>query len=476
MEKKTFFFKIFLPSLILVFLSSGCLQYGNLAFNPDVPEETFRISGTISINEPVESDLMASFRRISGEIGPVKDYSKFTVTGSSGIASFASASGTFVLERIPATSTLILSATAGKIALKKRIFPRDLKYTDLSNLTIDINSTAIALIWEAAWKDGKDLSEADITARENDSIIASLTQAIRLAMLLPKKDVPKTILDLEMVTKLVTTAASTILPREKDLREAYKVLQLACLRKDEKIFEYYISPDFGNDWDSTSNYADFQATIKQYFKDFKITIASFTIEQMEFIPGNLARIRSYGEISYLGAFSDIPGTTRIFGSDVLWKREGTFWKIVRNLPYKNEHPTQVGADGKWGEIARGHAELYSALFREDLNVFIRLISPSFRNDWDVHSTYTDLLSTAKKRFDDTDVKSATYTIKLIEFINNDLAKVHCSSQVRLINVKNGHDVDTGPINAVVDWRREDGVWKLARNLPYKFSHPRNLTR
>ena len=74
------------------------------------------------------------------------------------------------------------------------------------------------------------------------------------------------------------------------------------------------------------------------------------------------------------------------------------------------------------------------------------------------------------------MKSATYTIKLIEFITNDLAQVHCSSQVRLINIKTGHDVDTGPINAIVDWRREDGVWKLGRNLPYKFSHPRNLTQ
>ncbi|HPW59972.1 MAG TPA: hypothetical protein PLK58_15085, partial [Candidatus Rifleibacterium sp.] len=157
--------------------------------------------------------------------------------------------------------------------------------------------------------------------------------------------------------------------------------------------------------------------------------------------------------------------------DAIWRKEGTFWKVFRNMPYRDTHPTQIGADARWGEISAAHHELQAALAVEKLDVFASRISQTFGNDFDVTSTRNDLLVTAQSRFNAMDVKIAEYSIDSIEFNGLDKAQVHCRANVRVISLIPGIDIDSGPIKAVVEWRKEDGFWKIARNLPYRFNHP-----
>jgi hypothetical protein len=88
-----------------------------------------------------------------------------------------------------------------------------------------------------------------------------------------------------------------------------------------------------------------------------------------------------------------------------------------------------------------------------------------------NSTYTDLASCTQSRFNAMDVKLANYSIDSIDFYESGKARVRCSAQVRVISLIPGIDIDSGSIKAVVEWRREDGVWKVWRNLPYRFTHP-----
>ncbi|MBI3039560.1 hypothetical protein HYY75_11050, partial [bacterium] len=383
-------------AVILSFLSSGC-ENGNLRFNPVSPDENYALAGNISLSDPVESSLLTSFRRLNSDISVITDFSKFLL--AAGVKSgYANKDASFRLERVPFSGDLLLSATLGKVVFLRRLYPVDLRMTDVSRLKIDIDSTSRALVWKKAKEQKIELTDADIGAREYSHLLASISSAIKLALQLPKKDVPKTILDLEMVLKPVNLAANTIEPREAILTEAHVTLQNAFLRKNLPLFGYYISTDFGNDWDSNSNYQDFINRISEVFKGNDVKIASYTILQMEFLPNNKARVRATGQISLTSKFSGLDSTTETYTSDVIWRKEGTFWKIHRNLPYQPGHPTQVGADARWGEIAGSHANLQVALFREDLPAFINLVSPNFSNDWDMNSTANDLLETARNRF------------------------------------------------------------------------------
>jgi len=345
--------------VVLLFCGTGCVQYGNLEYCPLVITDVFTLAGSIVLREPVETDLLSSYRY--SDIASMTDYSKFVVSVPQK-GTNANKDGTFSLTKILASEPMLLSATAGKIVLKRRLYPRDFKYTDMTKLIIDVETTARALIWEKAKETGVELTEADILAREYESLVASVSQAIRFALLLPKKDVPKTILDLDMVTKPVSAAAKAIQAREIVLTEACSVLANALLKENAKIFEHYLSPDFGNDWDASSTYNDFLTTTAGYFKNYDFRIASYSILQMEFIPGNLARVRSAGEVFYTGYPSGIMGQTRIYISDVIWRKEGSFWKILRNLPYKPEHPTQINANASWRENKKANFELQKAFF------------------------------------------------------------------------------------------------------------------
>ncbi|MBP7632633.1 hypothetical protein KBA41_00585 [Candidatus Ozemobacteraceae bacterium] len=459
-------------AVLAMLLVTGCDQ-GNLRFNPLPTGEYYTLSGNVSLaNLPVEGDLVGT-----GVINPsllvMTDYSKFQLTAGEK-SSWAAKDGTFTVSKVPYSTELVLEAKAGKVALRRRLFPRDLRESDTTRLSVTVETTAIALIWERAHQMGKELTEWDIATREFEPSIASVTRAIRLALQIQPSSVSGTILDLEMVKTPVLEAAQAIQPCEATLREAHRVLENAVLRENHDLIAQYVSTSFTNDWDSSAGWLDLLTRTATYFDTYDFSVASWTIVDMELMPAGKARIRIAAEAFWSDFFSGTDGSTGVYSSDVYWQREGTFWKIVRNMPYKAGDPRQLGADARWGEIAAAHVRLQAALGSENLDVLRELVSENFGNDWDAHSTFNDLIETAQARFNMCDVKIATYAVESVEFNGQDLATVHCSAQVRVIRLIPGIDIDSGPISAIITWRRENGVWKLFRNLPYRFSHPTNI--
>jgi hypothetical protein len=462
--------RFFLLCLLGMLAAAGCVNRGDLRFGPDLGVPKHRLSGTIVLPEVVESKLLGALR---ADILPITSFETFIVSAG-GRQIRAGKDGSFSLADVPQADDIVIEAVSGKVALRRRVYSRDLQQHDLTRLTVDLDTTARALVWAEGKALKKDLTAWDINAREYAPALASLTTALRLALQLAPAQVPKTVLDVAMVRTPAQELGFRVESREVILREAHLVLANALTRDRPDLFAPYLSPQFGNDWDSSSSWTDFTGNLAASLKEYAVEAASFTILDLEFLPGSLARVRAAGELAYRHRISAIPGLTRVYVSDVIWRREGTLWKIHRNLPYRSEHPTQAGADTRWGEIAKAHADLQTAIFREDLTTLNALISPVFGNDWDANSTQADLLETARSRFNACDVKIATYAIQSIHFVTPDLATVKCRTQVRVIRLVPGIDLDSGPISATVTWRREEGIWKIYRNLPYRFSHPRNL--
>ncbi len=461
-------------SVLLMFIGTSCVQSGDLRMTPLPAEETYSVGGKVVLSDLVQFDLLQFSGAYTPGIAKVSDFSIFKA-GVGGKSSTVEKTGKFTVLKVPYSEDMLLKVESGKVVLLRRVFPKDLKYSDVTQLTVDLETTAKALIWQAAAEGGKELTQWDIEAREYDNLIQDILTALRLALKMDKSDVPDTVIDLDMVLEPVQTAADAIEAREEVLTEANSVLQNLVLREDQSLLGHYLSPDFGNDWDSTASWQDAMSQTAAYFKTYDITAASYTIAQMEFLASSQARIRTFMDASYVLHPFGTAGTTKTYCSDVIWKKEGSFWKILRNFPYKSTDPTQVGADVRWGEISRAHVRLQQAIFAENLDVLEELISPNFGNDWDYTSTQNDLIETARQRFSYSDVKVSTYTINKIGFIGSDLADVYCSAEVRVIKLAPGIDLDSGPINAVVRWRQENGAWKLFRNLPYRFKHPRNIT-
>lgn len=462
--------RILLLTILLAGCAGGCMnQRGDLRFNPIPAGERFTIAGRLQLDVPVETDLLGSIRR---DLLIPKKLADFQVSAGD-VTTRVDDDGHFVISMLPFSTDLVLNAFSNKVVLQKRIYPRDLLYTDVQQTLIDIDSTTLALIWKKALDNGKTLTEWDILAREYRPALASISQAIRLALQLPAKSVATTILELDMVKRPVAAVAAIIEAREEILREAHSVLENLLYRADVELLKSYLSPQFSNDWDSSSNWQDAVAYIGDLLRRYTVTNASYSILDMEFIPEHEARVRVAAEFQAVGKASAMPTMTKTYVADVFWRKEGTFWKIVRNLPYRETHPTTAGADLRWGQIARAHAELQTALYREELATFQNLISPTFGNDWDLNSTFQDLTETTRQRFNDYDVKIATYTIHEITFRGLDEADVVCSAETLVIRLIPGVDVSTGPISAKVTWKREQGTWKIWRNLPYRFTHPRN---
>jgi len=462
----------FFSALFAMLIIAGCDQ-GDMRFSPLPMGEYYTLSGRISLSDPVEGDLVTASATIKSSMMVMSDFSKFQLLVG-GRTAWTAKEGTFSLTKVPYSADLVLEARAGKVALRRRLFPRDLRETDVTRLVVSLDTTALALVWERAHQMGKELTEWDIAAREFQPHLASVTKAIRFAMQMTPGSVSGTILDLEMVKTPVLAAAQAIEPCESTLREAHRVIENAIIKENHDLIAQYVSTSFGNDWDSSATWNNLLVKTRASFDTYDFSVASWTILDLEIIPGGKARVRLAAEASWSNFFSGISGSTGVYVSDVFWQREGTFWKIIRNMPYKAGDPQQLGADARWGQIATAHAELQSALGGERLDVIERLVSQNFGNDWDIHSTYSDLVETARARFNACDVKIATYSIANIEFNGTDLARVHCSAEVRVIRLLPGIDVDSGPVNAIVEWRREDGSWKLYRNLPYRFSHPTNI--
>ncbi len=459
-----FLYLLFLTACLL--FVSGCTGKGNLRFNEPNSEDLFKISGQIAVSEIVETELAGSLR---GSLTQIVDFKTFSVTANE-VTVTADESGHFTITDVPVSEKMVLQARSGKLSFLKRLTLDDLYYTDLSASDISIQSTAEALIWQYGLEYNKNLTPADIRAREYENQVASLTTAIKLSLQLPTTSVPETILDLAAVVNPARNAAQVILERETILKEANSVFKHALLRKDLDLLKVYLSPSFTNDWDSSSSWQDFIDYHNEFFAEKSYSEIDWQIKDYEFMPDSKARVRVEAKVKVLHLLSEQTVSQNTWTFDAIWRKEGSFWKIYRNLPYRDSHPTQVGADARWGEIAQAHRRLQAALAREDLSVFSSHISPVFANDWDTTSTYNDLIKTTEARFNAMDVKIATYSIDHIEFNGPEMATVDCQAQVKVINVIAGVDIDSGPLKAKVVWRKEDGQWRICRNLPYRFSH------
>lgn len=451
---------------IMVFLN-GCTGKGDLRFKPAPDGSEFDISGKLKLTEIVETDLSASLR---AELGAISDFTRFKIMAE-GVTAQVSKDGSFSLQNVPFSQSMLLRAEAGKIAILRRVSEDELFYTDLSKMELNLQTTAEALIWQQGLLIDKNLTAADIRAREYENLVASTVTAIKLSLQLPKTAINKTVLDLPGVVNPAKTAAAAILERETVLKDANSVLRHIMIRKDLDLLQVYISPSFSNDWDSSSSWDDAISHFRELFADFGFEEVSWRVLDTEFLPDSRARIRTEVKIKLRDLMSEEIVRDKTWVFDALWRKEGNFWKVYRNMPYRDEHPTQVGADARWGEIADAHHELQTALAVENLDIFAGRISQVFGNDYDFTSTRNDLLVAAQSRFNAMDVKIADYSIDSIEFTAVDRAKVRCSASVRVIKLIPGVDLETGPIKAIVEWRKEDGKWKIYRNLPYRFSHP-----
>ena len=461
-QKHIFLFLIIFSLLIL----SGCTGKGDLTFKPASGNDEFAISGKISLPEIVETDLAASIRN---SLTTISDFSTFSISAN-GIAVKAGKAGTYSLSKVPVSEKMLVEAKSGKIRLLRRLSLNDLYYTDLSSTEINLTTTAEAVIWHYGLDYDKDLTAADIRAREYVNYVASVTTALKLSLQLQPAAVPIDITQLAAVTGPAKVAAQNILEREQILREANSVLRHAFLRSDLELIKVYLSPSFSNDWDMSSSWQDFTEYYEQFFNEKSYSEIDWQIKDLEFLPDSKARIRTQAAVKVFHHASEEVVHEQNYLFDAIWRKEGSFWKLYRNLPYRPTHPTQVSADSRWGEIADAHRELQGALALENLGVFQNRISSVFGNDADVTSTFNDLINTAQSRFNAMDVKIANYSIDKIEFNGEDKATVKCRAQVKVINLIPGTDLDSGEISAEVLWRREDGIWKIYRNLPYRFSH------
>lgn len=454
----------------MMFTFNGCTGKGDLRFKPLPDASYFDISGQLSLPEIIETDLTASVR---AGLGQITDFTAFKISAE-GVEAQVNKDGSFQLKDVPFSEKMVLEAKANKVILQRRVSTDELYYSDLSSLVLNLQTTAEALIWKQGVELKKNLTAADIRAREYETLVTDLVTALKLSLQVPKASVTTSVLDLAAVKNAARTAATNILEREILLKEANSVMKHILIRKDLEMLKAYISPSFSNDWDSTSSWSNATSHFAELFDEFSFELVEWQIKDTEFLPDSRARIRTEVRVQLKSLITEQIVRDKTWLFDAIWRKEGSFWKIFRNMPYLDTHPTQVSADTRWGEIAEAHRELQAALAAENLNVFSDRISDTFGNDWDITSTKNDILITTQSRFNAMDVKIATYSIDRIDFIGDDLARVKCSAQVRVINLIPGVDIDSGIIRAVIDWRRENGVWKVSRNLPYRFSHPRNI--
>ncbi len=145
---------------------------------------------------------------------------------------------------------------------------------------------------------------------------------------------PQTILELAAVKNAASTAASQILEREIMIKEANSVLRHILLRSDTELLKVYISPSFLNDWDTTSNWNDVVTHFTELFKDFTFTEVGWQIKDSEFLPDNLVRVRTEAKIKLKSLRSEEIVREKTYLFDAIWRKEGNFWKVYRNMPYR----------------------------------------------------------------------------------------------------------------------------------------------
>ncbi len=460
------FYSIILLAMILVF--NGCTTHkGDLTFNTPSQGEIFNISGRILLPEIIETDSARA------SLTTLTDFSNFVVKAGE-VTAHADKQGNYSLSGVAFSDSLVISAVSNKIALLRRVTADELCYSDISSVDIDINTSAEALIYQQGVLLKKDLTPADIRAREYSELINQLTTIIKLSMQLPKASISGTNLELPEIKSVSKDIATKCIARDIVLKEANTVLRHAFLRKDLDLVKLYISPSFGNDWDSTSNWDDAVSYYEKLFAKNDFITLTWEILDTEFLENSSARIKTKVSAVIRENVNHEIACNKTWLFNAIWRQEGTMWKLYRNMPYRDTHPTEIDADLRWGEIVSAHAELQEAIEREDLTALGNRISDSFRNAFDGNSTKNELLLVASQRFNKMDVKISEYSVDSIKFTETDFAEVTCSGRVKVINILLGKDVDSGLVKAKVTWHKEDGIWKIYRDLPYKFTHPTTI--
>lgn len=459
-------YSLFVFSLII--LLNGCQTGGNLKFKETSPENTFTISGRISIPEIIETELAGSLR---SALTTLNDFTKFKISAE-GVTAQVNKDGTFSLKNVPFSDKMVLKADANKLSLMLRVTETDLYFNDLTNVTINLRTTAEALIFLKGLESEKNLTPGDIRAREYTDEIDNLINAIKLVSQLSPSSVSQPILDLPAVAQPAKALAEKILEREANLKDANGVLRNMLFLKDINLLKTYFSASFKNDWDSSSNHDDLISAFEGYFAQYTFENVAWDVTESEFLPDNIARIRTRVTATIKDNVSEEVKKPITYNFDAYWRKEGTFWKLYKNFPYKSTHPKDAGANSTWGEIADIIKQLNEALSTEDITVFENYISQSFTNDFDTSSSYTDLIMTAQIRFVEMDVKISEYSVDRITFISSDAnyADVVCSGRVKVFNILPGVDIDSEKVSATVQWRKEGTTWKIFKNLPYKFAH------
>lgn len=463
------FYSIFI--LVLMLFMSGCAsERKGLQFKEELEGDKFRISGKIHIPEIIETDL-AGIASARGSLTTLKDYRKFKIYAN-GVSAQADRDGNFTLKGVPYSEDLVLKAEANKLVFLLRITGTDLYFTDLSNLRINLRTTVEGLVYQKGVELNKELAPGDIRAREYVTEVDALVNSLRLVAQMNPDNVSSNILKVPVVANGAKALAGKVVPRESVLIEANSVLRNIMILKDMDLLRAYFSPSFTNDWELASNYEDLLVNMESFFKGYEIINLTWDMLESEFLPESSARIRTRITATLKDKISEETLSPKTYVFDAYWRKEGSFWKIYKNFPYKATHPSQVGADVLWGEISDVIASLNAALAVEDIEVFERHISKSFTNDFDRSSSYTDVISLAMKRFNEMDVKVSEYAIEDITPMTSDssYALVKCSGRVKAYNLLPGIDVESGVVNATIQWRKEDGVWKIFKNLPYKFIH------
>lgn len=463
------FYSLFI--LVMMLFMSGCAsERKGLQFKEEADGDKFTISGKIHIPEIIETDL-AGIGSVRGSLTTLSDYRRFKIYAN-GVSAQADRDGSFTLKGVPYSDDLVLKAEANKLVFLLRVTGTELYFSDLSNLRINLKSTVEGLVYQHGLELKKNLAPGDIGAREYVSEVDALVNSLRLVAQMDPSAVSSNILKVPVVANGAKTLAQKIVARESVLMEANSVLRNIMVLKDMNLLKAYFSPSFSNDWDLASNYDDLIINMENFFKGYEILNLSWDMLESEFLPESSARIRTRITATLKDKISEETLSPKTYVFDAYWRKEGSFWKLYKNFPYKATHPAQAGADALWGEISQVIANLNAALAVEDIEVFERHISKSFTNDFDRSSSYTDVISLAMTRFANMDVKVSEYAIEEITPMTSDssYALVKCSGRVKAYNLLPGLDVESGVVNATIQWRKEEGVWKIFKNLPYKFIH------
>ncbi|HOT28671.1 MAG TPA: hypothetical protein PLU72_10820 [Candidatus Ozemobacteraceae bacterium] len=81
--------------------------------------------------------------------------------------------------------------------------------------------------------------------------------------------------------------------------------------------------------------------------------------------------------------------------------------------------------------------------------------------------YEDFRTVMQDRYTKWTVNSYTFSVQDINFTTETTASVTVSFSATATNKTSGANASVGPVTKVVGWAKEEGVWKIIQNLPYR---------